>query len=56
MLINCNAFCRNRNMRGVRLVWNREDKANFGNQWNPFNDDIPFATFTFHPLYFNQGI
>ncbi|XP_071446488.1 tumor protein p63-regulated gene 1-like protein isoform X2 [Hetaerina americana] len=40
-----------RNTRGVRALWNRGAPISFGRRWNPFNSDIPFVTYTFHPLY-----
>ncbi|XP_071446487.1 tumor protein p63-regulated gene 1-like protein isoform X1 [Hetaerina americana] len=42
---------RSRNTRGVRALWNRGAPISFGRRWNPFNSDIPFVTYTFHPLY-----
>jgi hypothetical protein len=44
----------NRNMKGVRLIWNKDKPDNFGTLWNPFNEDVPFCTFTFHPLFFHK--
>ncbi|KAJ3643798.1 hypothetical protein Zmor_026486 [Zophobas morio] len=44
----------NRNTKGVRLVWNKNKPYNFSSYWNPFNDDIPFCTFTYHPLFFHK--
>ncbi|XP_046389553.1 tumor protein p63-regulated gene 1-like protein isoform X2 [Ischnura elegans] len=40
-----------RNTKGVRALWNRGAPISFGRRWNPFNSDIPFVTYTFHPLY-----
>ncbi|XP_046389552.1 tumor protein p63-regulated gene 1-like protein isoform X1 [Ischnura elegans] len=42
---------RSRNTKGVRALWNRGAPISFGRRWNPFNSDIPFVTYTFHPLY-----
>ncbi|KAG8227939.1 hypothetical protein J437_LFUL008751 [Ladona fulva] len=42
---------RARNTKGVRALWNRGAPISFGRRWNPFNSDIPFVTYTFHPLY-----
>lgn len=43
-------------MRGIRLMWNNGKPLNFGNKWNPLNNDVPFVTFTAHPLWFHKGI
>ncbi|XP_044271270.1 tumor protein p63-regulated gene 1-like protein isoform X1 [Tribolium madens] len=45
---------RNRHMKGVRLLWNKNKPENLGVYWNPFNEDVPFCTFTFHPLFFHK--
>jgi len=39
-----------RNMRGLRTMWNHGQPLTFTKKWNPFNSDIPFTTFTSHPL------
>jgi len=44
----------NRNMRGIRLMWNHGKPLNFGNKWNPLCNDVPFTTFTSHPLFFHK--
>ncbi|XP_044271271.1 tumor protein p63-regulated gene 1-like protein isoform X2 [Tribolium madens] len=44
----------NRHMKGVRLLWNKNKPENLGVYWNPFNEDVPFCTFTFHPLFFHK--
>lgn len=43
-----------RNMRGARLMWKQEKPATLGSKWNPFTDNVPFCTFTYHPLYFHK--
>mgnify|MGYP005985772905 CR=1 FL=1 len=53
--IAANLSYSNRNTKGVRLVWNKNKPYNFSSYWNPFNDDIPFCTFTYHPLFFHKG-
>ncbi|XP_045473746.1 tumor protein p63-regulated gene 1-like protein isoform X1 [Harmonia axyridis] len=45
---------RDRNMRGARLMWKQEKPATLGSKWNPFTDNVPFCTFTYHPLYFHK--
>lgn len=42
-------------MKGMRLLWDIEKPENFTSYWNPFNENVPFCTFTFHPLYFHKG-
>ncbi|KAK4875848.1 hypothetical protein RN001_012270 [Aquatica leii] len=44
----------NRNVQGVRLMWNKGKPLNFGNKWNPLSSDVPFITFTSHPLFFHK--
>lgn len=41
---------RARNSRGLRVMWNNGEPIAFSKKWNPFNNDIPFLTFTSHPL------
>ncbi|XP_008197996.1 tumor protein p63-regulated gene 1-like protein isoform X5 [Tribolium castaneum] len=43
-----------RNMKGVRLLWNKTKGEKLGAYWNPFKEDVPFCTFTFHPLFFHK--
>ncbi|EFA10331.1 tumor protein p63-regulated gene 1-like protein isoform X2 [Tribolium castaneum] len=45
---------RSRNMKGVRLLWNKTKGEKLGAYWNPFKEDVPFCTFTFHPLFFHK--
>ncbi|KAF5306186.1 hypothetical protein FQR65_LT07462 [Abscondita terminalis] len=44
----------NRNMQGIRIMWNKGKPLNFGNKWNPLCNDVPFITFTSHPLLFHK--
>ncbi|PSN44647.1 hypothetical protein C0J52_07725 [Blattella germanica] len=41
---------RSRNVRGLRAMWNNGEPLGFRKKWNPFNKDIPFTTYTSHPL------
>lgn len=50
-----NICFRDRNMKGIRLLLRQDKPDNFASKWNPFNDDVPYVTFTFHPLYFHKG-
>lgn len=43
-----------RNMRGARLMWKQEKPNSLSAKWNPFVDNVPFCTFTYHPLYFHK--
>ncbi|XP_018568433.1 tumor protein p63-regulated gene 1-like protein isoform X2 [Anoplophora glabripennis] len=43
-----------RNMKGIRLLLKQEKSDNLASKWNPFNNEVPFWTFTFHPLYFHK--
>ncbi|GLV44762.1 hypothetical protein CBL_11629 [Carabus blaptoides fortunei] len=42
---------RDRKMDGVRLMWNKGAPVAFTQRWNPFSTDIPYLTFTSHPLH-----
>lgn len=46
---------RNRNVHGIRLLWNKGKPLDFGTKWNPFTNNIPFVTFTSHPLVYYKG-
>ncbi|XP_014252842.1 tumor protein p63-regulated gene 1-like protein [Cimex lectularius] len=41
---------RTRKIAGVRTMWNGGRPLPFVKKWNPFEKDIPFNTFTSHPL------
>ncbi|XP_049862681.1 tumor protein p63-regulated gene 1-like protein isoform X1 [Schistocerca gregaria] len=45
---------RSRNVRGLRAMWNRGEPLTFTKRWNPFNSDIPFTTYTSHPLLWHK--
>lgn len=40
-----------RNLRGVRLMWNKGEPLPLKTVWNPFSQDVPFLTFASHPIY-----
>ncbi|XP_060529641.1 tumor protein p63-regulated gene 1 protein-like isoform X2 [Cylas formicarius] len=44
----------NRNMKGIRILFGKGKPVHFASKWNPFKEDIPIWTFTFHPLYFHK--
>ncbi|XP_011497520.1 PREDICTED: tumor protein p63-regulated gene 1-like protein isoform X2 [Ceratosolen solmsi marchali] len=46
---------RSRNMFGMRLMWNKGQPLSMDKKWNPFAKNIPWCTFTSHPLYFHTG-
>lgn len=36
--------------KGLRITWGSMDNQPWYQRWNPLNTDIPFATFTSHPV------
>lgn len=46
---------RARNMQGFRVTWNNGHQISFAQKWNPWSRDIPYTTFTSHPLYWYTG-
>lgn len=40
-----------RNLRGVRMMWNKGEALPLKTSWNPFSQDVPFLTFASHPIY-----
>ncbi|XP_071110027.1 tumor protein p63-regulated gene 1-like protein [Haliotis cracherodii] len=38
---------------GIQLRWNRGQDLTFGQKWNPFATDIPWVSFTHHPILYN---
>ena len=45
---------RPRDHGGVRICWGDSSKLSFGQKWNPFCSDIPYTSFTHHPLIYNE--
>ncbi|XP_052757485.1 tumor protein p63-regulated gene 1-like protein isoform X1 [Galleria mellonella] len=45
---------RERNLRGVRLMWNKGEPLPLKTVWNPFSQDVPFLTFASHPIYWHK--
>lgn len=43
-----------RNMRGVRAMWNRSEPLTFSKKWNPFNNEVPWTTYSSHPLFWHK--
>lgn len=44
-------YFRNRNQLGIRVMWNEEKPLSVLTSWNPFSREIPWKTFSNHPLY-----
>ncbi|XP_013180410.1 PREDICTED: tumor protein p63-regulated gene 1-like protein isoform X2 [Papilio xuthus] len=45
---------RERNLRGVRLMWNKGEPLSLKTAWNPFSQDVPFLTFASHPIFWHK--
>ncbi|KAG6462220.1 hypothetical protein O3G_MSEX013122 [Manduca sexta] len=45
---------RERNLRGVRLMWNKGEPVPLKTVWNPFSQDVPFLTFASHPIFWHK--
>ncbi|KAG6461846.1 hypothetical protein O3G_MSEX012892 [Manduca sexta] len=43
-----------RNLRGVRLMWNKGEPVPLKTVWNPFSQDVPFLTFASHPIFWHK--
>ncbi|XP_066260879.1 tumor protein p63-regulated gene 1 protein-like isoform X2 [Euwallacea similis] len=43
-----------RNMKGIRILFGKGKPIKLSSKWNPFTEDLPIWTFTFHPLYFHR--
>ncbi|KAL0894254.1 hypothetical protein ABMA27_014260 [Loxostege sticticalis] len=43
-----------RNLRGVRLMWNKGEPLPLKTVWNPFSQDVPFITFASHPIFWHK--
>ncbi|XP_043796938.1 tumor protein p63-regulated gene 1-like protein isoform X2 [Apis laboriosa] len=44
-----------RHMSGIRLMWNRGNPLPLIKKWNPFAKDIPWLTYSSHPLFWYKG-
>ncbi|XP_023727169.1 tumor protein p63-regulated gene 1 protein isoform X4 [Cryptotermes secundus] len=47
---------RSRNIRGLRVMWNNGQPITFRKKWNPFSNDIPWTTYTSHPLLWRKDL
>ncbi|XP_055685000.1 tumor protein p63-regulated gene 1-like protein [Lutzomyia longipalpis] len=45
------SFVPDRNEIGIRLMWNKGQVLPASTSWNPFATDIPWKTFTDHPIH-----
>ncbi|XP_006564580.2 tumor protein p63-regulated gene 1-like protein isoform X2 [Apis mellifera] len=44
-----------RHMSGIRLMWNKGNPLPLIKKWNPFAKDIPWLTYSSHPLFWYKG-
>ncbi|XP_055713707.1 tumor protein p63-regulated gene 1-like protein isoform X2 [Phlebotomus papatasi] len=45
------SFVPERNEMGIRVMWNKGQPLPAATSWNPFAQDIPWKTFTNHPIH-----
>ncbi|XP_030753241.1 tumor protein p63-regulated gene 1 protein-like isoform X2 [Sitophilus oryzae] len=43
-----------RNMKGIRILFGKGRPIKLSSKWNPFTEDLPIWTFTYHPLFFHK--
>ncbi|XP_043255206.1 tumor protein p63-regulated gene 1-like protein isoform X2 [Colletes gigas] len=58
-LVSCTGLAqfesRKRYISGIRLMWNKGNPLPLSKKWNPFVKDIPWLTYTSHPLFWHKG-
>ncbi|XP_016922441.1 tumor protein p63-regulated gene 1-like protein isoform X1 [Apis cerana] len=58
-LVSCTGLAqfepRKRHMSGIRLMWNKGNPLPLIKKWNPFAKDIPWLTYSSHPLFWYKG-
>ena len=38
----------------MRVTWNSQQQLSMSQKWNPFSSDIPYTTFSHHPLVYYE--